>query len=46
MKSLRECQEWYDNLEPDEEEEDVMCEKEPNYEEDYDYADIDFERAP
>ena len=47
MKSLKECQEWYDHLEPDDEEEDEMCEQEPDYyEEEKRYEDIDFERAP
>ena len=47
MASLKECQDWYDRLEPDDEEDDVSCVDEPDYyEEDYDYADIDFERAP
>lgn len=42
MKSLKECQEWYDNLEPDDEEDDVMCEREPDYyDEEKRYEDFD-----
>ncbi len=47
MASLKECQDWYDRLEPDDEEDDVSCVDEPDYyEEDEDREDIDFERAP
>mgnify|MGYP006343184761 FL=1 len=46
MASLKECQAWYDRLEPDDEEDDVSCVDEPDYyEEDEDREDIDFERA-
>ncbi len=44
MKSLKECQDWYDRLEPDDEEDDVSCVDEPDYYEEKMY-DCDFERA-
>ncbi len=40
MKSLKECQEWYDNLEPDDEQEDKFCSDEPNYDEEKRHEDF------
>lgn len=39
-KTLKECQDWYDGLEPNDEEEDRMAQDEPNYypeDRDYDF---------